>query len=315
MLLTWHAFAAGNEWKDLSLHREGFVSAHGVKLHYLDWGGKGETILFLAGLGGSAHIFDDLAPEFTNEFRTVALTRRGFGQSDKPVTGYDATTLVKDIVALLDALHLENVILAGHSVAGQEMTRMAVDFPDRISKLVYLDAAYDYSVGVETILRFQELSPRPSAEDESSFASLLRWNRDHRPGWNSACEIDFRATRLPDGGGYSAKDSSPEAAVQEVVQALILSAPPDFRKVNAPALAIFADNDVAGYIAKAEETQRDRTREIVESLMKWQRAQAGLFGERVKGARVIELSGTDHFCFIHKQAKVVQEMRHFLKGD
>ncbi|MCW5556456.1 MAG: alpha/beta hydrolase, partial [Verrucomicrobiae bacterium] len=239
-----------------------------------------------------------------------------FGQSDKPATGYDATTLVKDIVALLDVLRLDKVILAGHSVAGQEMTRMAADYPDRVSKLVYLDAAYDYSVGAEIILQFQALLPRPTAEDESSFASLLHWNRDHRPGWNSACENDFRATRLPDGdGGYSAKDSSPEAAVQEVVQTLILSGPPDFRKVNAPALGVFADNDVAGFIAKAEESQRDSTREIIENLMKWQRTQARLFGERVQGAQVIQLSGTDHFCFIQKQAEVVQSMRRFLKGN
>jgi pimeloyl-ACP methyl ester carboxylesterase len=38
-----------------------------VRLHYLDWGGKGDTILFLHGLGDTPHIFDDIAPTFTNQ--------------------------------------------------------------------------------------------------------------------------------------------------------------------------------------------------------------------------------------------------------
>ena len=53
--------AQGN-WTDKSPHETEFITANGIKLHYLDWGGKGETILFLHGLGDTAHIFDDLAP-------------------------------------------------------------------------------------------------------------------------------------------------------------------------------------------------------------------------------------------------------------
>src|SRR4051812_22060568 len=85
------------KWVDKSPHKSGFVSVDGVKLHYLDWGGKGKVLLFLAGLGNSAHIFDDIAPKFTGRFHVLALTRRGHGQSDKPATGYDLPTLTDDI--------------------------------------------------------------------------------------------------------------------------------------------------------------------------------------------------------------------------
>ena len=65
--------------------------APGVRLHYLDFGGPAgaPTILFLAGLGNTAHSFDDFAPRFTDKFHVVALTRRGFGESDHPESGYD----------------------------------------------------------------------------------------------------------------------------------------------------------------------------------------------------------------------------------
>ena len=104
---------------------------------------RGDTILFLHGLGDTAHIFDDLAPKFTNQFRVLGLTRRGHGQSEKPETGYDTATLVEDIRQFLDALKIERVILVGHSLAGDELTRFAGEHPDRVIKLVYLDAAYD----------------------------------------------------------------------------------------------------------------------------------------------------------------------------
>jgi len=72
---------AQSDWNDKSPHKSAFLTVNNVKLHYLDWGGAGETLLFLHGMGDTAHIYDDLAPKFTNQFRVLALTRRGYGQS------------------------------------------------------------------------------------------------------------------------------------------------------------------------------------------------------------------------------------------
>src|SRR5687767_11153939 len=110
-----------SDWVDKSPHKSEFITVSGVRLHYLDWGGAGETMLFLHGLGDTAHIYDLLAPKFTNEFRVLGLTRRGHGQSDKPETGYDTATLVEDIRQFLDALTIRRVILVGHSLAGDEL--------------------------------------------------------------------------------------------------------------------------------------------------------------------------------------------------
>ncbi len=51
----------------------GFVHVNGVKLHYLDWGGKGETILFLTGALCTAHDFDNLASKFTDRFHVLGV--------------------------------------------------------------------------------------------------------------------------------------------------------------------------------------------------------------------------------------------------
>ena len=62
----------------------GFLQANGIRLHYLDWGGSGDTILFLPGFNDTAHVYDHFAPRFTDRFHVVGLTRRGVGESDKP---------------------------------------------------------------------------------------------------------------------------------------------------------------------------------------------------------------------------------------
>lgn len=123
--------------------KAGFVTANGIKLHYLDWGGSGDTILFLPGFNDSAHVYDQFAPRFTDRYHVIGLTRRGVGESDKPKDGYDASTRVEDIRQFLDTLHVLKVILIGHSMAGDELTLFASRYPRRVVKLVYLDAAYD----------------------------------------------------------------------------------------------------------------------------------------------------------------------------
>ncbi|MFT3891572.1 MAG: alpha/beta hydrolase [Anaerolineales bacterium] len=128
---------------DRSPHKSNFVSVNGINLHYLDWGGNGDTLLFLAGMGCNAHIFDDLAPRFIDAFHVMALTRRGHGESDHPETGYDVDTLTEDIRQFLDALGIEKAILAGHSMANVELSHFNALYPERVNKLIFLDAAYD----------------------------------------------------------------------------------------------------------------------------------------------------------------------------
>ena len=57
----------------------------------------------------------------------------------------DIDVLVEDIRGWLDELGLERVVLVGHSMAGNEITRFAALYPDRVDQLIYLDATYDYS--------------------------------------------------------------------------------------------------------------------------------------------------------------------------
>src|SRR5690349_16434277 len=183
-----------SEPRDLSPHHEGRVNARGASLHFLDWGGNGPPLVLLSGFGDNAHIYDDLAPKLANQYHVIAITRRGYGQSSHPSGGYAVDSLVDDVIAVLDHLHLDRVYLAGHSIAGNELTRLAVRYPDRVERLVYIDAAADRTahiagrsatVDIEALLT----PPPPGAEDLESFAAFVRYQqRITRGPWTAALE-------------------------------------------------------------------------------------------------------------------------------
>jgi pimeloyl-ACP methyl ester carboxylesterase len=127
-------------------------------------GRKGAAILFLTGLTNTAHVYDEFAPRFKDQFHVFAMSRRGYGRSEQTKYGYGIDTLANDIVAVLKALNIQKIILIGHSIAGDEITHLC----DKLSRpdhhAIYLDAAYDH---VNLPEAFPEL-PKTSTKDSSS---------------------------------------------------------------------------------------------------------------------------------------------------
>jgi len=115
-----------------------------VKIYVEDLNPEGEKIiLFIHGWPGDHNLFEyqfDQLPKMG--FRCIGVDTRGFGNSDKPWTGYDYNTLSDDIRAVIDALELDNITLAGHSTGGAIAIRyMARHKGHGVSKLVLIDAA------------------------------------------------------------------------------------------------------------------------------------------------------------------------------
>src|SRR4030095_14052114 len=77
-------------WSDPTKHTVQFVTVDkGVQLEMLDWGGTGRPVVLLTGSGHTAHVYDDFAPKLTDCCHVYGITRRGFGASTRPPTGYD----------------------------------------------------------------------------------------------------------------------------------------------------------------------------------------------------------------------------------
>ncbi len=121
----------------------------GVQLQVLDWGGadKPHTMVLLTGLGDNAHVYDQFAFQFVDDFHVIGITRRGYPPSSVPApgptaaaAGYDVATRARDDIAVLDSLRISKAVFVGHSVAASELSAIAVKYKNRVEKLVYLDA-------------------------------------------------------------------------------------------------------------------------------------------------------------------------------
>jgi non-heme chloroperoxidase len=133
-------------WHDPSPHTVQFVTVdENVKLEVLDWGGSGRPLVLLAGLGNTGHIFDEFAPKLASGYHVYGITRRGYGASSAPASGYSADRRGDDVLAVLDALKINRPVLVGHSIAGDELSSIGTRHPERVAGLIYIDAGYSNS--------------------------------------------------------------------------------------------------------------------------------------------------------------------------
>jgi pimeloyl-ACP methyl ester carboxylesterase len=96
------------------------VEHDGMRIAALDWGGDGPPLLLLHPNGFCAGFFDPLARELRREFHPVGVDVRGHGGSDRPPDLADCTfpNAAGDVLAVLDALGLDDVVALGHSMGG-----------------------------------------------------------------------------------------------------------------------------------------------------------------------------------------------------
>lgn len=125
----------------------------GVRVYVEDINpGGNKTILFIHGWPLSHKQFEyqfDVLPAMG--YRCIGIDWRGFGNSDKPVSGYNYDRLADDIRAVVGALQLENFILAGHSTGGAIAIRYIARYNGYgVSKLVLIDAAAPTGFTAET---------------------------------------------------------------------------------------------------------------------------------------------------------------------
>jgi pimeloyl-ACP methyl ester carboxylesterase len=301
--------AAG--WSDASPHRVTMVTvAPGVRVEVLDWGGTGPPLVFLSGLQDVAHGFDEFAPRFTDRFHVLAVTRRGYGASSQPAGGYDIATRVADLRAALDRLGLARMALVGHSMAGDELTAFAAAYPERVSRLVYLDAAYDHS-GLDTLL-WDAPPPQPmlradSASPAAVQAYLLRTYGVRIP------EAQLRAIAR-----YGADQRLESNVTPDSIDSLMLRGcgHPRYTDVRTPALAIYAVHDSAPDLFPnwpvMDPPARRAARRFTATLQAWAASERARFRRGIPGARVLELHGANHYVFFSHEAVVTEAMRTFL---
>ncbi|MFN0089605.1 MAG: alpha/beta fold hydrolase [Acidimicrobiales bacterium] len=205
------ARAAGIAFSQEVLPEDRYVTANGMRLHYLDWGNAGlPKLLLLHGGAQSAHSWDFFALSMRDHFHIVALDQRGHGDSDWSENGdYEAEHHVADVHAFTDAIGFDRFTLLGLSMGGRNSYGFAAAHPEKVERLVVVDVGPDVQAegrrhiqefleGTETFETFEWLVQRvkqynPRREIEQIRGSLLNnlkqlddgrwtWKHDRRRG-------------------------------------------------------------------------------------------------------------------------------------
>jgi pimeloyl-ACP methyl ester carboxylesterase len=119
--------------------KETAVENHGVHIDYSETGRGDTTLVFVHGWCLNKTYWSGQVAFFKGKYRVVAVTLPGFGQSGKNRTVWNTETYGSDIDSVLSQLNLKNVILVGHSMAGDIVLQAAINEPDRVIGLVGVD--------------------------------------------------------------------------------------------------------------------------------------------------------------------------------
>lgn len=295
---------------DPTVHRVQFIEVDkNVKLEVLDWGGPGRPLVLLAGAGNTAHMLDPLATKLTAWYHVYGITRRGFGASSAPAPtreNYASDRLGDDVLAVIDALKLNRPVLAGHSLAGEELSSVGSRHPEKVAGLIYLEAAYHWAYydqahgdlivdRNEVQRKLEQLQPGRQPQLPGALVSDLL---EMLP----ALERDLRAEQ-EQLAGTPAATAQPKAETPTIGFALQMGMQM-YMAIPCPILAIYASPRDRGITDAAKAAAADA--KDLEPIV--------AFEKGVPSARVVRLAHAKHFIYESNEADVLREMNSFIAG-
>jgi len=287
-------------------------------LQYLDWQGSGPALILIHGAADDPHVFDDLAPAFIDRFHVIAYARRGSGASDARGP-YDVATLTQDLLELMDALGIAKAALVGHSAGGNEVTEMASLHPERVDRVVYLDAAHNYA---DPSYQAAHATIPPAVFDEpaSAMASLEAFRSFQKAIWYPELDhlgrleayLRAKVTLQPDG---RVRDRVPKEVRDAIWSGMLAGKPRDYTRVHCPALAIFAQYALDVHVADPHR----RADAIAWEQRYWgpfQAKSAAQIERELPGVEIVQIPDSRHVSFfLTHRVQVVSVMRRFLGAE
>jgi len=171
---------------------------NGIRLHYVR-AGAGDPVVLLHGWPQTWYMWRKIIPSLAEHYTVIAPDLRGFGESSKPIDGYDKKTVAEDIHQLVRKLGFEKIFLVGHDMGGPTAYAYAWAHPGEVRRLVILDVAItiDPAESAEYYKRLFHLSFHAEPDIAVALVSgreriyLTHFYRNcYNPGAFSAADID-----------------------------------------------------------------------------------------------------------------------------
>ena len=184
----------------------GYATVNGLKLHYLTMG-SGFPMVMLHGWPQTSYCWRKIMPAMAERFTVVAPDLRGFGDSDKPDSGYEQRTLALDILKLMRSLGHERAVVVGQDWGGTLSYVIALEHPPFVDRLVVLDTVirslrhgkpFNPEIWYTKFFEIPELPEKMLQDHIGEFVKhfLLHWS--HRNHYTEEDLAEYaRAYRLP----------------------------------------------------------------------------------------------------------------------
>ena len=237
--------------------------------------GSGPLVLFLHGIGGNRHHWNEQLPVFATRCKAVAWDARGYGQSDDYAGGLKFEDFTADVLRVLDHFKQPKAHLVGLSMGGRIARNFALRHPDRVAKLVLANTTPGFdALTPEQVKKFVEERKNRSPE---SIRALI--SRHARAGAYEDLLASFKALRQP---SYL---KTLEASVSQDRAASI-------ERIRAPTLVITSDEDKV-----------------------YPPSIARNMAKRIPGARLAVISGAGHLSNLEQPAQFNQVVLRFLSDQ
>jgi 3-oxoadipate enol-lactonase len=257
-----------------------FVRAGGLTVHVQIAGpSAAPPLLLLHSLGTSLHVWDAQAEALARDWRVIRPDMRGHGLTEVTPGPYTLFGLAGDALAVLDALGVERVHVAGLSIGGAIAQALAAQSPDRVRSLVLCDTAMAFPP--ESLWRERAALVRAQGMAPIVVPVLARWVTEAFLG-DPAAEGLRAMLRRTDPEGY--------AAACEALAGSDLSA--GTASIRAPTLLLVGEHDVS--------TPPDAARAMA---------------AKIPGAVMKILPGAAHIPTVQTPDAVTEAMRGFLAGQ
>ncbi|MFV0389539.1 MAG: alpha/beta fold hydrolase [Pyrinomonadaceae bacterium] len=176
------------------------VDVFGAKIRYMEAGNSdAPNLILLHGLGASSESWLMNIAKLAENYHVIAPDMVGFGKSDKPFLKYRIGTFADFMDKFMSELKLEKASFVGNSLGGWVAAKIAVDYPERIEKLVLVDSAglEPNKVDISKIYRLNNSTRAEIRENmKLMFASPILQN-------NAALVDQFMTQRVKAGDGFT----------------------------------------------------------------------------------------------------------------
>ncbi len=256
--------------------------------------GEGPPLLFLHGLSGSWPNWLEQLPLFASTRRVIAVDLPGFGHSPMPSEPISISGYARTIDALLDTLDVDAAAVVGNSMGGFVSAELAINFPQRVERLVLVSPAglstYNHRGGTRALPGLRRA--------ERAIVAYAGWIAAHadtvarRPGLRNATLglVTAHPSRLP---GPVAAEQVRGAGKPGFLEALQANLNYDFRhrlgEIVCPTLIVWGDRDRVI-------TPRD----------------ADVYAELIPGSRKVIFEDTGHMAMLERPATFNALLRDFL---